>query len=110
MVMKQQYEDEIVRLRRQLDSHPLKGDPDSRGGGVRNGEESVRANLLYAALRLRPVVPTAVLTAVNSSRVLEQRRRRPAALNIFSAQRRLEVTPCFLFFVCACRTRRVYCV
>lgn len=32
MVMKQQYEDEIVRLRRQLDSHPLKGDPDSRGG------------------------------------------------------------------------------
>lgn len=31
MVMKQQYEDEIVRLRRQLDSHPLKGDPDSRG-------------------------------------------------------------------------------
>lgn len=35
MVMKQQYEDEIVRLRRQVDSHshPPKGDPDS-GGGV----------------------------------------------------------------------------
>ncbi|CAM9897950.1 unnamed protein product, partial [Hapterophycus canaliculatus] len=33
MLMKQQYEDEIVRLRRQLDAHPLKGDPDGRGGG-----------------------------------------------------------------------------
>lgn len=32
MLMKQQYEDEIVRLRRQLESHPLKSDPDSRGG------------------------------------------------------------------------------
>lgn len=32
MLMKQQYEDEIVRLRRQLDTHPLKGDPDGRGG------------------------------------------------------------------------------
>lgn len=37
MVMKQQYEDEIVRLRRQLGSHPLKGDPDSRGGGRVSG-------------------------------------------------------------------------
>ncbi|CAN0389926.1 unnamed protein product, partial [Ectocarpus sp. 12 AP-2014] len=35
MVMKQQYEDEIVRLRHQLESsHPLKSDPDSRGGGA----------------------------------------------------------------------------
>ena len=33
IVMKQQYEDEIVRLRHKLDIHPLsKGDPDGRGG------------------------------------------------------------------------------
>lgn len=40
IVMKQQYEDEIVRLRHKLDIHPLsKGDPDGRGG-VRRGRST----------------------------------------------------------------------
>lgn len=45
MVMKQQYEDEIVILRLKLDSHPnLQGDPDVRGG-VRNVREKGHHNV-----------------------------------------------------------------